>query len=209
MELEREHPGVKQSMLKALGERRAAAPPRHAPQPAGRSARDGPSRGDRASSPEEVRLTAGRHVTTETSSPATSTIDRRALRIVRGVRLRPDHRRRTDDEGRSSSAVVVGVGHGRATGRSDAIGAGLLVLGRRRAGRRSRRRGIHRPKRFANCASFEDDAQHMNRSVMDVGGSVLVVRSSRSPPIAGRRVALVRRRAAAADCQAAVRGRRA
>ena len=39
MDLESEHPGVKQSMLKALAQRRAAAPARHAPQSARRAAR--------------------------------------------------------------------------------------------------------------------------------------------------------------------------
>ncbi len=41
MDLEVENPGVKNSMLKALVERRAAPPARHAPQSAGRTARHG------------------------------------------------------------------------------------------------------------------------------------------------------------------------
>ncbi len=56
------------------------------------------------------------------------------------------------------------------------IGRGLLVLRRRRPRRHDRRRARTSPRKIRDMRVFEgDDGKPMDRSVVDIGGSVLVV----------------------------------
>ena len=114
MELEREHPGVKQSMLKALGQRRAAPSARHAAESAGTCTRGRP-RAPAASTRRSCRSASVAARSSSADSPERPPDERRRpARVVGRVR-----RRRRARSARSTAACSCFVGVERDDGPAD------------------------------------------------------------------------------------------
>ena len=176
MELEREHPGVKQSMLKAL----ANVAPRHLldtrlnpPAELVRRAGEPRTAPPLSRDPHDQGRRREPAVPGDRQSSASSASVAGEARIRFGPSAVPCRRR---NEGRRPARLVGSREHRRPRGCEDrSWPAGVR---RRGARRRAGGRPVHRAERFATCGSSRirpTSERHVNVSVQDVGGAVLVV----------------------------------